>query len=96
MATSIGLNYMIGHRTGGLIVRLESGRPLKPDNMPTKARRIDPNRNPTPMLDFENKSSCFFVNRTFKDIVEELEPNTHQFSPLKFLKKIRKLRIIIG
>ena len=76
---------------GGVFVRLGSGRPLKPDHMPTAVRRIDPNRKPTPLLDVERWPSEFLVNQTFKDILEELEPETHQFFPMAIFENDEKI-----
>ncbi|WP_081625843.1 imm11 family protein [Yoonia vestfoldensis] len=76
---------------GGMIVRLGSGRPLKPDHMPTKIKRIDPNRKPVPLLDVERWPSKCLVNQTFKDILEEIEPDTHQFFPMEIFQNDEKI-----
>ncbi|MDX8347941.1 hypothetical protein SLH49_08080 [Cognatiyoonia sp. IB215446] len=76
---------------GGRFVKLKSGRPLKPDHMPTKVQRVDPNRKKVPLLDVENWCTHFFVNQIFKDILEELEPDTHQFFPMEIFQKDEKI-----
>ena len=76
---------------GGLIVELQSGRPLKPDNMPTAIERFDPNRKPTPILDIERFYGQMSVTQVFKDILEELEPDTHQFFPVEVFQKGEKI-----
>ncbi|MFT6943437.1 MAG: hypothetical protein ACJAUW_000006 [Yoonia sp.] len=76
---------------GRVIVRLGAGRPLKPDYMPTKIKKVDPNRKPTPLLDVESWCGNFLANQTFKDILEELEPETHQFFPMEIFEKGEKI-----
>ena len=76
---------------GGVIARFNTGRPLKPANMPTAAERFDPNKKPTPLLDVENLYGKFCINHVFKDILEELEPETHQFFPVEIFQKGAKI-----
>ncbi|WP_245541112.1 imm11 family protein [Yoonia vestfoldensis] len=76
---------------GKLITEWNSGRPLKPDNMPTKTERHNGNNHPVPLLGVDSHSSCFFVNHKFKDILEELEPDTHQFFPIEVFEKGKKI-----
>ena len=59
--------------------------------MPTAAERFDPNRKPTPLLDVESLYGQFCVNQIFKDILEELEPDTHQFFPIEIFQKGNKI-----
>lgn len=67
---------------GGLIARYDSGRPLKPDHMPTKLLRGGPGPEQSPLLDVDvGIGGMLLVNKTFKDILEELEPAVHQFFP---------------
>jgi len=74
-----------------MITELNSGRPLKPDNIPTKAERHNGNNHPVPLLDVDRHASSFFVNHKFKDILEELEPDTHQFFPVELFEKEKEI-----
>ncbi|MCW3780078.1 imm11 family protein [Defluviimonas salinarum] len=78
---------------GGLITRrgLKSGRPMKPDHMPTKLQRIGRGLDIFPLLDVDSYTSCLLVNQTFKDILEELEPGVHQFFPMEIFIKDEKV-----
>jgi len=71
---------------GKLITPFGSGRPIKPDHLPTKVNRVDPNKPRTPLLDVERLGSLFFVCQIFKDIVDEFEPDTHQFFPIELFE----------
>jgi hypothetical protein len=61
--------------------------------MPTKIKRIDPNREPVPLLDVERWPSEYLVNQTFKDILEDLEPDTHQFFPMEIFQNDEMIAI---
>lgn len=78
---------------GGLITRrgLKSGRPMKPDHMPTRLGRGGPGLDIFPLLDVDSFTSCLLVNQTFKDILEELEPGVHQFFPMEIFIKDEKV-----
>jgi hypothetical protein len=68
---------------GGAIVRngnLYVGRALKPDNIPTMAKRAPPA--PQPLSDFYPFSGGFLVSDRFKALIEGFEPGVHQFFPL--------------
>lgn len=53
------------------------GRAIKPETVPTKLRRIDPPASRAKLLDVNAQMGL--VWQTFKDIVEEFEPDLHQF-----------------
>jgi uncharacterized protein DUF1629 len=59
-------------------VELNSGRPVKPDHMPTRLKRkkaFD-----QPLADYmPAPKGAAFVSQRFKDLVEEFEPGVHQF-----------------
>ncbi|MEO1638018.1 MAG: DUF1629 domain-containing protein [Pseudomonadota bacterium] len=76
---------------GTVVTRFNSGRRMKPDFMPTKIKRVDPNSPRTPMLDVERFPSCFLVCKEFKDIVEEFEPGVHQFFPMEIFESGDKI-----
>lgn len=76
---------------GAPITRTHSGRRMAPDNMPTKIKRINPNRKSVPLLDVERWTGCFLVNHTFKDILEEMEPDVHQLFPMEIFEKDEKI-----
>ncbi len=70
---------------GGLVAGTFSvGRPLKPDHMPTMLLRGGPGPEQSPLLDVDSWiGSMLLVKKTFKDILEELEPNVHRFFPME-------------
>lgn len=58
-----------------------AGRPVDPTHMPTRLRRKG--NKGLPLHDMrEIWGKGLLVNQTFKDIVEGLEPNVHQFFPM--------------
>ena len=64
------------------------GRPLLADNIPTKLEREPWNLRLLPLLDVE----CFWggnllVPQQFKDLLEEIEPDVHQFWPMEIYVK---------
>ena len=68
---------------GGARVRngdLRAGRALKPDKIPTKAKREHPA--PQPLSDFYPAGGAFYVSDRFKALVEAFEPGVHQFFPV--------------
>ena len=61
------------------------GRAVKPDNVPTKLRRTGPPVSRAKLLDVNAQTgSLDLVCQTFKDIVEEFEPDVHQFFPMTY------------
>lgn len=72
-------------KDGGLTPRpgsmVDRGRPVHGDHMPTQVIRQGPKR-PTP--DFFFLWSMPVVSDAFKDTVERLEPQQHQFFPVDF------------
>ncbi|MDE1131093.1 MAG: hypothetical protein OSA49_05970 [Ascidiaceihabitans sp.] len=61
------------------------GRAVNPDHMPTKLRRTGPPISRAKLLDVNNfAGSLDLVCQTFKDIVEEFEPDVHQFFPMTY------------
>ena len=59
------------------------GRPLKPDNIPTKIERIGTSLEDLPLLDVEvYASGVILACKAFRDLVEEMEPGVHQFWPM--------------
>jgi hypothetical protein len=72
---------------GGPIMRSSwhVGRAVKPDNVPTKLRRTGPPVSRAKLLDVNAQTgSLDLVCQTFKDIVEEFEPDVHQFFPMTY------------
>ena len=76
---------------GGMIAGINSGRPVNPEHMPTKAERHNGNNHAVPLLDVDSHSGSFFVNHKFRDILEELEPGTHQFFPVEVFENGEKI-----
>lgn len=64
--------------------RLYSGRPVFPDFVPTKLK-WNSKRNPPP--DVLMHDGLILVSEEFKDVVEELESNVHQFFPIEVVFK---------
>jgi hypothetical protein len=62
----------------------EMGRPVNTDHIPTKMEWRDSQRHGVP--DFDNAFIPNFSTRA-RAIIEEFEPNIHQFIPVKFLDK---------
>ena len=72
---------------GGPIMRSSwhVGRAVKPDNVQTKLRRTGPPVSRAKLLDVNAQTgSLDLVCQTFKDIVEEFEPDVHQFFPMTY------------
>jgi len=64
------------------------GRSLLPDHIPTKLEREPWNLRLLPLLDVERYwGSNLLVPQQFKDILEELEPDVHQFWPMEIYVK---------
>jgi hypothetical protein len=62
------------------------GRPISPDNIPTKIKREPHSLEKLPLLDVDSfLGTGLLVCESFKDLLEELEPNVHQFWPIKIL-----------
>ncbi|WP_057465039.1 DUF1629 domain-containing protein [Pseudovibrio sp. POLY-S9] len=79
---------------GALIMSgdMEAGRPILPDHVPTKLERINCSIKTRPLLDFNWWiSNTLLVPQAFKDILEELEPNTHQFFPMDYFEGADKI-----
>ena len=61
------------------------GRAVKPETVPTKLRRTGPPVSRAKLLDVNAQTgSLDLVCQTFKDIVEEFEPDVHQFFPMTY------------
>lgn len=58
---------------------VQNGRRLKLANVPTKVVRLGPSVEHAPMLDCETYALGPLVSGQFRDLVESLEPDTHQF-----------------
>ena len=67
---------------GRMISGARDGRPVHPDNVPTKIALRDghPDR---PLLDFELSSIGLKITTAAKDLIERLEPGVHQFFPVE-------------
>ena len=67
---------------GCLIAGAVSGRPVRPDHMPTKIglRDAHPQR---PILDFEGSAVGLRLSTPAKILIERLEPGVHQFFPVE-------------
>ena len=64
------------------------GRSLLPDHIPTKLEREPWNLRLLPLLDVERYwGGNLLVPQQFKDILEELEPDVHQFWPMEIYVK---------
>ena len=71
---------------GTLITKFGSthvGRPIEDTGVPTRARRVGAGLNVYPQLDFHTMSGSALVSEAVRDLIEELEPNTHQFFPIE-------------
>ncbi|KZL26686.1 imm11 family protein [Pseudovibrio sp. Ad37] len=79
---------------GGALVMtgdMEAGRPILPDHVPTKLERLNGSIKTRPLLDFNRWNGITLVPQAFKDILEELEPNTHQFFPMEYFEGSSKI-----
>ncbi|WP_232820846.1 DUF1629 domain-containing protein [Thalassobius sp. I31.1] len=64
------------------------GRPIKSDGIPTKLERKPWDLKRIPLLDVETYlSGTLLVPQSFKDLMEELEPDVHQFWPMDIYVK---------
>ncbi|KJZ20378.1 imm11 family protein [Loktanella sp. S4079] len=67
---------------------VNAGRPLKPDHIPTKLERKPCSLEELPLLDVETFDGAnLLVSQAFKDLLEELEPDVHQFWPMEIYIK---------
>lgn len=62
---------------------VDTGRPLKPDHMPTRIRRGGAGLSIKPLLDFEFFFGGLLVSEKVKEVIEEFEPGRHQFFPME-------------
>lgn len=70
--------------------RVNAGRPLKPDHIPTKLERKPCRLEELPLLDVERFGGAnLLVSQAFKDLLEELEPDVHQFWPMEIYIKVK-------
>jgi len=63
---------------------LKWGQPVKPDFMPKRIQKNGPKR---AVPDFEKGWGMALVNEKFKQVVESLEPDVHQFFPVEHVWK---------
>lgn len=68
---------------GLLMVAGDSGRPIRPDNVPTRAQRKRGSLKTFPHLEFDQFFAWPFVSDRVRDMVEALEPGVHQFFPVE-------------
>ena len=82
---------------GGLITYRSKhvGRPVVVDeNIPTKLRRTGPGIKRAKLLDVHQTGATLdLVNQRFKDIIDEYEPNIHQFFPTEYYDSKGKEKI---
>ena len=72
----------------GIVRHFMAGRPIKPDHMPTM---LYPTKKVTKFPDyFTSAGPGLVVSEKFKSVVESLEPDRHQFFPIKLCRKARK------
>ena len=65
-----------------------AGRPIKPDHMPTM---LYPTKKVTKYPDyFTYGGAGLVVSEKFRSVVESLEPDRHQFFPIKIMSKSKK------
>jgi len=65
-----------------------AGRPILPDHLPTKLEREPWDLRLLPLLDVETyRAGTLLVPQQFKDLLEELEPDVHQFWPMEIYVK---------
>ena len=70
------------------------GRPLKPKHIPTKLSREPWSIDRVPLLDVETYlGGSLLVCQAFKDLLEELEPDVHQFWPMEIYVKGEKVAL---
>jgi hypothetical protein len=60
-----------------------SGRRAKPDSMPKVIRWMSKRE----LLDYEGAYTGYSVSDRFRDLIEEIEPEVHQFEPIRFVAK---------
>lgn len=68
---------------GGVMTPFSSGRPIRPDNVPTRAQRKGGSLKTFPHLEFDQFASLPFVSERVRDMIEALEPGVHQFFPVE-------------
>lgn len=61
---------------------VSQGLPVTPDHLPSKVKIDGPKRS---LTDFLMSHSVFLVSSRFRSVVEELEPNRHQFIPVDLI-----------
>ncbi|KPP90245.1 MAG: hypothetical protein HLUCCA08_15405 [Rhodobacteraceae bacterium HLUCCA08] len=71
-----------GCRIGG-IGRYEVGRPVHPDNMPTRVRREGAGLKIYPKQDFHQLRGTPIMSTAARDLIEDMEPGVHQFFPIE-------------
>ncbi|WP_305986462.1 imm11 family protein [Roseibium sp. MMSF_3544] len=64
--------------------RMYAGREVKPEHIPTKMMWSSKKHRP---YDVFMQRGLILVSQEFKDIVEKLEPSTHQFFPIEVVYK---------
>lgn len=65
--------------------QLHAGRAIKPDHVPTKVTRTGKRYGMPDAVMGLGAMELFFVNETFRQVVERLEPGVHQFFPFDML-----------
>ena len=77
-----------GTNLTGVVFHFMAGRPIKPDHMPTM---LYPTKKVTKFPDyFTSAGPGLVVSEKFKSVVESLEPDRHQFFPIKIMSKSKK------
>ncbi|TYC63018.1 hypothetical protein FMN63_28560 [Stappia sp. BW2] len=73
-------------------IGLTAGRHVLPQFVPTKLRRGGPGIKRQPLLDVNRwEGGAPLVPQVFKDILEELEPDVHQFFPMEYFENETKI-----
>lgn len=69
-----------------------SGRHILPNHVPTKLRRGGPGIKRQPLLDVNRwEGGAPLVPQVFKEMLEEFEPDVHQFFPMEYFQKDLKI-----
>ena len=77
-----------GVSLSGVVYHFLAGRPVKPDHMPTM---LYPTKQVKKFPDYSTRGGGGpIVSGKFRSIVESLEPDRHQFFPIKILTKDKK------
>jgi hypothetical protein len=63
---------------------LDAGRAIRPNHLPTTMQIGGGQRGVT---DFDGYSGLVYVSAALKNIIEQLEPDTHQFFPIRLVDK---------